>query len=205
VVNDLAGDDGRPVTTLFLARHGETDWNRDHRVQGHTDIPLNETGRAQAQELSRLLLGERFDAVYSSDLSRAYETALFVAESRGQQVMRHAGLREKNYGSWEGLTDEQVLERHPEATAGPWGDGETTEQMTARVLETLREIAASHDRGRVLVVFHGGPIRAVLRHASLDGSNLVPNCHVLSLVVRGGEFRRGGSFPSVGPPDLSAG
>lgn len=177
------------MTTILLARHGETDWNRDRRVQGHTDRPLSEAGLAQAEELARGLEGESIDAVYSSDLSRAHDTAAFVAEPRGLRVVQLAGLREKHFGTWEGLTDEEILRRHPHAKNGPWGDGETTEAMAARVLEALRTIAAEHPGGRVLVVCHGGPMRAVLRQSSMDGDGPIVNCHVVRLAVEDGEFR----------------
>ena len=96
------------MTTILLARHGETDWNRDRRVQGHTDVPLNDEGRRQAQALSRELDGCRFDAVYSSDLARAIETAEILAEQRGLEVTALPALREKHFGTWEGLTDTET-------------------------------------------------------------------------------------------------
>ena len=82
------------MTTIFLARHAETDWNREHRWQGHADPPLNRTGLDQAWELSQVLEGEPFDAIYSSDLRRAYETADAVAKGRGLEIIVDTGLRE---------------------------------------------------------------------------------------------------------------
>jgi broad specificity phosphatase PhoE len=177
------------VTTILLARHGETDWNFERRVQGHTDRPLNELGRVQALELSRALEDVTIDAVYSSDLSRAFDTARIVAEQRSLPVVQMAGLRERHFGTWEGLADEEILRRFPQAHDGPWGDGETTDEMTARVLEAIRTIAAGHDGSVVLVVSHGGPLRAVLRSCSADGDGPIPNCHVLRLAVEDGEMR----------------
>jgi probable phosphoglycerate mutase len=177
------------VTTILLARHGETDWNRDRRVQGHTDVPLNETGRQQASALATALENEPLDAVYSSDLERARETARIVAEPRGLQVEVADGLREKHFGSWEGLTDEEVLRRFPDARRGHWGDGETTDEMTERVIETLHRIAADHPGERVLVVLHGGPLRAALRHCGADHDGAIANCHVASLSVEDGLLR----------------
>jgi broad specificity phosphatase PhoE len=177
------------VTTILLARHGETDWNRERRVQGHTDRPLSAPGLAQAQELAQALESESIDGVYSSDLSRAYETAIVVAEPRGLAVVQLPGLREKHFGTWEGLTHEEILGRNPDALNGPWGDGETTEEMAARVFEALRTIAAQHGDGCVLVVSHGGPMRAVLRHCSVDDGGPIANCRVVRLAVEDGEFR----------------
>src|SRR5436190_1312043 len=97
------------MTTLLLVRHGETDWNAAGRLQGHTDRPLNEYGRRQAKELADRLAGEGADAIYASDLSRAKETAEIVGERLGLTVVIDADLREKNWGSWEGLTGDGGL------------------------------------------------------------------------------------------------
>jgi broad specificity phosphatase PhoE len=177
------------VTTILFVRHGETDWNRERRVQGHSDTPLNDTGRAQARALSTRLAGEPIDAVYASDLARAHETARILAEPRGLQVTAVTDLRERHFGTWEGMTDDEVLTRFPEAAAGARGDGETWEAMSRRVLDALARIAEAHPRGRVLVVSHGGPLQALLRHCSGDGDGPIPNCHVVSITVQGGEFR----------------
>jgi broad specificity phosphatase PhoE len=171
------------VTEILLARHGESDWNRERRVQGHADRPLNETGREQARGLAEELADEPIDAVYSSDLLRAYETARVVAERKGLSVTAVPDLREKHFGTWEGLTDEEVLVRYPEARRGHWGDGETTEEMAGRVVEALRRIAAAHPDGRVLVVTHGGPFRAVLIHCSADREGPVENCEIVRLAA----------------------
>ncbi len=177
------------MTTLLLARHGETDWNSERRVQGHTDRPLNTLGQAQARELAVQLELEPLDAVYSSDLSRAYDTALAVAEPRGLAVIRVADLRERHFGTWEGLTDTEILERFPEASAGRWGDGETPDEMMARVVDALSTIAARHAGGQVLVVSHGGPLRALLRRQEVEIDGPIPNCHVIRLAFEDGEFR----------------
>jgi broad specificity phosphatase PhoE len=176
-------------TTILLARHGETDWNLQRRVQGHSDTPLNETGRAQARALADELADERVDAVYASDLARAFETARIVAERKGLAVTRLPALREKHFGTWEGLTGEQVLSRFPEALDGPWGDGETSDELSRRVLAALSAIAAEHPDGRVLVVAHGGPLRAVLRHCAVDANGPIANCHVVRIEARDGSLR----------------
>lgn len=129
------------------------------------------------------------DAVYSSDLVRAYETARIVADRLGLPVTTLSELREKHFGTWEGLTDDEVLRRYPSARGGHWGDGETSEQLSQRVLTALRRIAAEHPDGQVLVVAHGGPLRALLRHCEADASGPIANCHVVRIAVEGGVFR----------------
>ena len=177
------------ATTILLARHGETDWNREHRVQGHTDRPLNDTGRAQALALAESLAGEPLDAVYASDLGRAVDTARAVADPRGLPVTTLHDLREKNFGTWEGQTDEEILHRFPDASRGHWGDGETNEAMAGRVVAALRTIAERHPGGRVLVVSHGGPLRAVLHHCSAVADGPIENCHVARLEIEDGDLR----------------
>src|SRR6476661_9887592 len=92
------------MTTLLLVRHGETDWNADGRLQGHTDRPLSDFGRRQARQLAEELAEEKLDAIYASDLSRARETAEIVGVRLGLGVVIDPGLREKDWGTWEGLT-----------------------------------------------------------------------------------------------------
>lgn len=179
------------MTTLVLVRHGETDWNLHRRVQGHSDPPLNDTGRAQARALAEALAGEQIDAIYSSDLRRAHETARIVAERRGLEVTAVRGLRERNFGSWEGLTDGEVLERFPSAAYGPWGDGETREEMCARVTEALRAIAEAHPGGTVLVVTHGGPMRSLLSEIHEGDVGSIGNCEIARVRVDGAAFRAG--------------
>ena len=177
-------------TTILLARHGETDWNLNRRVQGQSDTPLNETGRAQAHALADELAGERIDAVYSSDLVRAHETARIVAETRGLDVTADPDLREKHFGTWEGLTDDEILVRFPEARRGPWGDGETTEDVSRRVLAALLRIADGHPGGQVLVIAHGGALRAALVHCGVEPPSAIANGHVARIAVRGGRLRQ---------------
>jgi broad specificity phosphatase PhoE len=155
------------VTTILIARHGQSDWNHEKRWQGHADRPLTDRGREQAQTLANRLAHIELDAVYSSDLKRARDTAAVVAESQGLELRQLHDLREVDVGSWSGLTREEAEERFPEGFARwrdgypGWKDGETYEAMTDRVLRAVDEIAAEHEGGRVLVVSHGGPIRAM--------------------------------------------
>lgn len=161
------------MTTLLLARHGESDWNRSKRWQGFADRPLTDLGRQQARELADRLDDTELDAVYSSDLQRARETANAVARRRGLEVKTAADLREVDVGSWSGLTRAEAEARFPEAYARwlrggeGWEDGESYDQLRDRVVRAIRHIAAGHEGGRVLVVAHGGTIRAV--HAAALG------------------------------------
>jgi broad specificity phosphatase PhoE len=161
------------MTTLLLARHGQSDWNDEHRWQGHADRPLTEEGRAQAIALAERLAHIDLAAVYSSDLRRARETAAAVAARQGLRVETTPDLREVDVGSWSGLTREEAQERFPQAYqrwldgGTGWEDGESYVAMSRRVLAAVRRIAAAHDGDRVLVVSHGGPLRAI--HAAALG------------------------------------
>ena len=158
------------MTTLLLVRHGETDWNAEGRLQGHTDRPLNDFGRRQATELAVRLAGEGADAIYTSDLARAMETAQILGARLGLSVVVDPDLREKNWGTWEGLTgDERVHVAF---------EGESTEDHRDRVMAALRRIAARHPDQRVVVVTHGGSLRRI--QAALNGvaDPVIENCAV---------------------------
>ena len=169
------------MTTILLARHGETDWNREGRWQGWADPPLNETGRAQARTLATQLRETEFDAVYSSDLRRAYETAEIVAEPHGSAVIADAGLREIDVGSWSGLTHAELEVQFPN---GDRPDGETREEHAARVLAAVERIARAHPGERILLVTHGGTMRALRGHVSDEAFHPIANCAVLELHFR---------------------
>jgi probable phosphoglycerate mutase len=190
------------VATLILVRHGETDWNRERRWQGHADTPLNETGREQARALARALNGEAIAAVYSSDLRRARETAEIVADGRGLPVLVDRRLREIDFGEWEGLRTVEIHERYPEFMAAwpptdgrPFPGGETYGAMGARVVAALGEIARRHPDEDVVVVLHGGPILGALAHAAgipyPEQRRLrehLANCDVVRMAVQDGSF-----------------
>jgi len=191
------------VTTILLARHGETDWNREGRFQGHADPPLNRTGRAQAVDLSAALMAEQLAAVYSSPLRRALETAEVLATSHGLEPVPVDDLREVDVGSWSGLTRAEVEERFPAQFARwldygqGWEDGETYEEMGRRAVDALLLLAAAHDGERVLAVTHGGPIRAAFAFADgtthAEARRLGPrigNTFVAELAVADGALRR---------------
>lgn len=156
------------MTLLYLVRHGETDWNRARRIQGSTDIPLNDLGRSQAREAGDLLARRRFDAVVASPLSRAAETGSIIAERLGlpaPQLVRE--VAERRYGDAEGLTGEQVEARFPHGTPVP--GRESRGALVARVLPALAAIATRHGAdASVVVATHGAVIRAVVNHVSPD-------------------------------------
>jgi len=161
------------VTIILLARHGQSDWNATRRWQGHADRPLTDKGRDQARALAARLAHIELDAVYSSDLQRAADTAAEVAAVQSLDVIERPELREVDVGSWSGLTREEAEQRFPQGFARwrdgypGWDDGESYEAMTTRVLEAVLDIARAHEGGRALVVSHGGPIRAI--HAAALG------------------------------------
>ena len=169
------------MTTILLARHGETDWNREGRWQGWADPPLNDTGRQQARQLADALRATPFDAVYTSDLRRAHETAEIVAAPHGVPVVADPGLREIDVGSWSGLTRAEFDERFP-GSERP--DGETREEHLGRVLHTVERIARAHSGGRILIVSHGGTMRALRSHASDQPHHPIENCGVIELHFR---------------------
>ena len=191
------------MTTVYLARHGQSDWNAAGRWQGHADRPLTALGLRQAAELAEELASIPLDAVYSSDLRRARETAEAVAAPRGQTVVVLRELREVDVGSWSGLTRAEARERFPQgfrrwADGGHgWNDGETYEHMAERVVEAVRDLAAGQAEGTVLVVSHGGPIRALHAVAlGLDVSEhrrlapVEPNARLSRIVVEDGQIAR---------------
>jgi broad specificity phosphatase PhoE len=191
------------VTTIFLARHGESDWNVEKRFQGHTDRPLTERGREQAYALADLVAGEKIDAIYTSPLSRAQETAEIVAARVGLEPVALPELREVDTGSWSGLSRADVEARFPEGFArwrsggSGWEDGETYEEMAERVIGVLGTVAEAHPDGRVLVISHGGPIRAI--HAAAEGLAIddyrrlrpvEPNARLSTVAVENGRLTR---------------
>ena len=154
---------------IFLARHGETEWNRVGRWQGKTDIPLSDVGRAQAQQLRERMRGRGIGRVYASDLGRARETAHIVAASLGlTPVTLDARLRERGFGCFEGLTRAECELHHPEAWSRYLADRRSTPpdaepqaEVVARMMSALTDIAAATpDDGAVLAVSHGGAIRS---------------------------------------------
>ncbi len=172
--NEARIDDSRRFastsTTLCLVRHGETTWNAERRLQGHLDIPLNEHGRNQARATAAILKGERFDAIYTSDLVRAVETARNIAGDIAPVALQ--ALRERHYGGFQGMTYEEAKRSLPEAyaafeTRNPSfefpGGGESLLAFRRRVEGAMQSLAHRHAGQRVLVVTHGGVLDIVHR------------------------------------------
>jgi probable phosphoglycerate mutase len=190
------------VTTILLARHGETDWNSERRWQGHADRPLNEVGREQARELAETLTDRAIDVVYSSDLLRAHETALIVGERLGLPVSVDAGLREVDVGDWSGRVHSEIegldpdgYRRWREGGKG-WAGGESYEEMGERVVAAVLRLAARHPGETVLIVTHGGSIRACRATAAgldyaasrVSAIDSMANCEVAELHVADGRL-----------------
>jgi 2,3-bisphosphoglycerate-dependent phosphoglycerate mutase len=162
-------------TRILAIRHGETAWNVDTRIQGHLDIPLNETGQWQAQRLARALAAQdAIHAIYSSDLLRAHETARAIAAATGAPLSTHAGLRERSFGLFEGKTfveieaawpDESRRWRQRDPHWTPQG-GESLVQIRERIAHTLQEIAARHLGEQIVLVAHGGVLDQLYRAAT---------------------------------------
>ena len=160
-------------TTLIVIRHGETAWNREKRMQGTTDTPLSDVGRAQAQALGRRLAGHDFGALYSSDLSRARDTARAIAEHTGRRTVEDPRLQERRFGIFEGLTAEEIVSRYPDeharfASRDPDYEvpgGESARSFTQRCLGCLAEIAGRHRGEELVVVTHGLVLDSLYRAA----------------------------------------
>ena len=160
-------------TEIILIRHGETEWNSQQRMQGHSNSDLSSVGQAQIQALGQWMKNVPFDHIYSSDSLRAKQTAEAITQFSGHELKIDLRLREKNLGVFEGLTSEEARERHPEVfrlfkTAGSKyviDEGESTQQLQDRALEIVDEIRIKHPEEHVLLVTHGGFIRVVMKHS----------------------------------------
>lgn len=167
------------TTQVLFIRHGETDWNRIKRIQGHIDIPLAASGVVQAGQLAQRLLREsqagapRLDAVYSSDLQRAQQTATPFANALGLPLKLNAGLRERLYGGFQGHDSAEILAKYTVEHAA-WQsrdpdfappDGESQRAFSGRVIEAVESIVAAHPHGRIACVAHGGVLDCIYRHA----------------------------------------
>ncbi len=183
------------VTTVYLIRHGETEWNLNGRWQGHADVPLNAVGEHQAGLIARRLAAEGvvFDALYSSDLARAHQTARAISAALGVEVHLDRQLREIDLGTWSGLTYEEIRTTHPEEMALlaqghdlPRGGGESIGAMGQRVVTALEALVARHPGATLGVVSHGGCIRMLLSHAEGyygDGFKRFPHIGNTSLSI----------------------
>jgi len=151
------------MTRIILVRHGQTEWNRVERFRGRADVPLNETGLAQAEVTGKRIFNEwRPEAVYSSPLSRAVRTAEIIAGHFDLSVQVHPGLTDIDYGQWQGLTPEEVRERWPEMIDDWYNKpdsiripgGETLEELRTRLLRAIDELVKRHDGQTIVVVGH---------------------------------------------------
>lgn len=168
-----------PVLRLLLARHGETEWNAAGRYQGQADPPLNQRGRRQASCLTARVAGRKIDAVYTSDLKRAQETAAIMGKMLHRKPVPDPRLREISFGVLEGLTFAEANARYAKMMAAWLEDGragsarrqqappggEMMEAFSQRLLSLLEELKGKHGGQRVLLVTHGGAIRELLRLA----------------------------------------
>lgn len=181
--------------TLYVFRHGETDWNRARRMQGSTDIPLNELGRSQAQKLREYFRENPVEAFFSSDLSRARETAEIAAGDLNVPIHVDAGIRETNLGDAEGLTQAEIAEKFGAQSLESWyamgpgtGNfrfprGETKNEHLARVMAAMEKFLRAHPYKRVGVATHGGVLRRVIHHLRPELTELamIGNCSVYEM------------------------
>ncbi len=155
---------------LLLTRHGQTDWNIAGRYQGQSDVPLNQTGQTQAAQIAKRLSTEKIHAIYTSDLSRAANTAQAIADFHQLEIKKDSRLRELSFGDWEGMTYKEMSAHSPDLFQKWMTDsmnistpnGETLAQLAARVKSVFDEIKDGHKDQTVLVVSHSGAIQSLL-------------------------------------------
>jgi probable phosphoglycerate mutase len=181
-------------TILYCIRHGETEWNRTRRIQGHSDIPLSEEGIQQAVRLARFLEHHPFHAIYSSDLKRAYETARHLGNAVKRSVTALPDLRERSYGELEGLTDEEMERKYPDARQFPEKYGaESLSAIKERARTILTRLAEQHSGQQIAVVSHGGFINAFLHHVTRGeqgtGITRLVNTAICVFSYRDGEWK----------------
>lgn len=160
---------------IIAIRHGETAWNALGRIQGHTDIGLNDNGHAQAQQVAQALSGEALDAIYSSDLQRAWQTAQAIAAVTAAPLHAEPGLRERCFGSFEGSSFAQIAQQQPQAAElwrkrdvqfAPPDGGESLLQLQERIAAAVQRVAAAHIGGHIALVAHGGVLDMLYRLAT---------------------------------------
>ena len=177
---------------LICVRHGRTEWNAGGRFQGHTDVPLDEEGRAQAAALAALLREDRIDVAVSSDLARAAETARIVLGARAVPLWLDPDWREMQFGDWEGLTWEAIRAANPDLDASGAttvkrytpGGGESFEELARRVGRAVqRVVAETPEHGAALVATHAGPLHALLDVLLGDAERAGPHVRFLTASV----------------------
>ncbi|MDR2179326.1 MAG: histidine phosphatase family protein [Synergistaceae bacterium] len=186
---------------ILLVRHGRTDWNDAHRFQGRTDVPLNAAGRVQAEKVAARLAGWSVDVIYTSPMTRARETAAAIAAPHGKSPVVLDDLTEVNFGSWEGLFLEQVREQNEERfqewLLNPFfcmpERAETWDTIRARA-ERLKETVLRSSYQRVIMVSHGGTIRALFAVLLGFDPRTVWNVKTFNCALSGIEVRKNQSF-----------
>ena len=192
------------MTHFLIVRHGETLWNREHRIQGQLDSGLSPTGHTQAEAVAKRLAGEGASLLVASDLGRTVQTATPIAAATRLPLSTHAGLRERHFGIFQGLTPEEISLRHPQDYAR-WqarepefamAGGESLVQLRARLSATLEEIAAQ-GHAKVILVTHGGALDALYRIATGTPYSTVrnwelANASINDIVVENGAWRVAG-------------
>jgi len=191
-------------TSFCLVRHGETDWNAERRLQGQLDIPLNAQGQRQARQLADAVAaaGHRFDALYSSPLRRAHDTATPLAQAIGLPLASQPALMERHFGAMQGARLDEAASTHPEAWAAYSArslhhdlyGGESIQTFADRIHGAVRQLAEAHRGQRVLLVAHGGVLDMIYRLASgqpLQGQRMivVPNASLNWLSYNGTQWQ----------------
>lgn len=181
------------MTTLHFVRHGETDWNRDGQIQGWADVPLSELGREQARELAATLGDRPLGAIYSSDLSRAYDTAEPLAQRLGLRIRTTPSLRERNFGENEGRRSSEVTDELGNSTAWRTADerhpgGESIREVYERVAGFLDQLLEDPPAEEIAIVTSGGPIRLATAYLAREPVETVvwravDNCSVTTVEV----------------------
>lgn len=174
--------------TLYLVRHGQTQWNIDHIIQGHANISLTKTGEQQAHEQREKLKDISFSRIYSSDLIRAHRTAELLNLERQLAIQTTKALRERNFGTYQGKSSEEAkkklwhllshYENHPHVKKS---GVETNERMIGRSLTFLREICVTHPEENILIVTHGGIMRQILLHLGFAQESQFPSGAIQNL------------------------
>ncbi|MDH5301882.1 MAG: histidine phosphatase family protein [Gammaproteobacteria bacterium] len=190
------------TTRICIIRHGETDWNREKRIQGQLDIPLNDTGRAQALAMAFNAAHHTFSAIYSSDLSRALDTAKALASRESLEVIVSEQLRERHYGILQSVTKDEAKTKHPQAHARyavrdlhyDFETGESLLAFSQRVITIFNELASRHRKQQIAVICHAGVLDVLYRHAtgrSLESARdfAVPNCALNWFEHRAGQWQ----------------
>jgi probable phosphoglycerate mutase len=199
---DMVETPTREATRICLVRHGETEWNAERRIQGQIDIGLNATGRRQAAAAGRWLANAGIAALYSSDLARARTTAETIGQALGLAPVLAPELRERRYGTFEGLTYAEAEARFPQGYAAFAGrnadydfeNGESLRTMHARVTDKLINLATRHAGQAIVVVVHGGVLDIVNRFVrgnplEMPRDFLIPNAGLNWIVAVDGRWR----------------